>query len=156
MKHRLRVMAAGLWWGSLTGIGFVAVPLLFAHLATPAMAGNMAARLFTAQSWIAVGCALFLLLSTLRRSRDEYGDDGRRLPAESPVALLPILTGLLLALLVEHGVAPRIVARENLRLWHGVGSAMYLLQWLCAAAVLWRLARPDGSHGPGAGHADRA
>ena len=39
---------------------------------------------------------------------------------------------MLLALLVEFAVAPRIVARENLALWHSVGSAMYLLQWLCA------------------------
>ena len=46
---------------------------------------------------------------------------------------------MLLALLVEFGVAPRIVARENLKLWHGVGSGMYLAQWLCAAALLWLL-----------------
>ena len=41
--------------------------------------------------------------------------------------------------LVELAVAPRIVARENLALWHRVGSGMYLLQWLCAAATFWRL-----------------
>jgi len=35
-------------------------------------------------------------------------------------------------------VCPRIVARENLRLWHSVGTGLYALQWLCAAAVLWR------------------
>jgi hypothetical protein len=37
-------------------------------------------------------------------------------------------------------VAPRIVARENLRLWHGVGTTMYVLQWMCAGVVLWKLA----------------
>ena len=31
-----------------------------------------------------------------------------------------------------------IIARENLRLWHGVGSAMYVLQWCCAGIVLWK------------------
>ena len=46
---------------------------------------------------------------------------------------------MLLALLVEYGVAPRIVARENLALWHRVGSAMYFLQWLCAGVVSWKL-----------------
>jgi hypothetical protein len=32
------------------------------------------------------------------------------------------------------------VARENLKLWHSVGTGMYALQWLCAAIVLWRVA----------------
>ena len=50
-----------------------------------------------------------------------------------------IVGGMLLALLIEFAVAPRIVARENLRLWHGAGSVMYAVQWLCAAAVLWRI-----------------
>ena len=47
---------------------------------------------------------------------------------------------MLLALLIEFAVAPRIVARENLRLWHGAGTLMYAVQWLCASFVLWRLA----------------
>lgn len=51
-----------------------------------------------------------------------------------------ILLGLLLALMIEYAVAPRIVARENLRLWHSVGSVMYGVQWLCAGIVLWRMA----------------
>jgi hypothetical protein len=43
---------------------------------------------------------------------------------------------------VEFAVAPRIVARENLKLWHNLGSGMLLLQWVCAGATLWQLARP--------------
>ena len=30
-KARLPLLAAALWWGSLTAIGFVAVPLLFSY-----------------------------------------------------------------------------------------------------------------------------
>ena len=48
---------------------------------------------------------------------------------------------MLLALLIQFGVAPRIVARQNLRLWHGLGSAMYAAQWLCALLTLLRVAR---------------
>ena len=48
-------------------------------------------------------------------------------------------SGMLLALLVQYGVSPKIVARENLKLWHSVGTGMYALQWLCAAVVLWRV-----------------
>jgi uncharacterized membrane protein len=133
MKTRLTLLAAALWWGSLTAMGFIAVPLLFAHLPTPAMAGNMAAQLFHAQSWVSVVCAMVLLV---------YAQKDREAKAGQPQAAIAwIVAGLLCALLGEYAVAPRIVARENLRLWHSVGSALYLLQWLCAAAVLWRAGR---------------
>ena len=134
MKPTLAVFAAALWWGSLTTLGFLVVPLLFAWLPTPAMAGGMAARLFSAQCWVSVACGLLLLL--LSRSKEPVALEGW-----SQGAMVFIVAGLLLALLVEFGVAPRIVLRENLRLWHSAGSVMYLLQWLCAAALLWRLTR---------------
>ena len=50
MHERLPVLLAALWWGSLTTLGALVVPLLFAYLPMPAMAGNMAARLFAAQT----------------------------------------------------------------------------------------------------------
>ncbi|GAC1356687.1 MAG: hypothetical protein NVSMB34_11030 [Variovorax sp.] len=125
-------LAAALWWGSLTTIGLLAVPLLFRHLPSPAMAGAMAARLFTAQTWVSVGCGLLLLVSA--RPNEDRGHASR-----AQAAVVFIALGLLLALLAEFGVAPRIVARDNLRQWHAVGSAMYLGQWLCATVVLWRL-----------------
>ena len=28
----------------------------------------------------------------------------------------------------------------HVKLWHGVGSAMYLLQWICASVTLWKVA----------------
>lgn len=142
MKSRIALMAAGLWWGSLTAIGFIAVPLLFVHLPSPALAGNMAARLFTAQGWVSVVCTL-LLLALSRRG--DGGGDGGEPAALPPATLAAIAGGLLLALLIEYGVAPRIVARENLRLWHSLGTGMYFVQWLCAGWTLWRL----GAQGSG-------
>jgi len=132
--NKLPLWAAALWWGSLTTIGFLVVPLLFVHLPSPAMAGAMAARLFTAETWVTVACSVLLLLAARPRDEEEGG---------SPLhaARLFIVGGLLLALLVEFAVAPRIVARENLALWHRVGTAMYFVQWLCAAATFWRLSR---------------
>ena len=129
-------MLAALWWGSLTGLGFVVVPLLFTHMPSPAAAGAMAAKLFTAQTWIGIACAMLLLLV----SNKKYAL-APVLPAQTAIKF--IVAGLLLAVLVEFGVAPRIVnARAdggNLRLWHGLGSVMYLGQWLCAGLALWRL-----------------
>lgn len=134
----LPVWAAALWWGSLTTIGFLVVPQLFAHLDTPAIAGRMAARLFTAQTWVSVACTLLLLLASRTRGDDEAPASQSALGS----AHLPVLAGLLLALLVELVVAPRIVARENLALWHRLGSGFYFLQWLCAGWTFWRLSRP--------------
>lgn len=132
MPARIAPFAAALWWGSLTAVGFMVVPLLFKFLPTPAMAGHMAAKLFTAQTWVSVACGIVLLL-VLRSNRPAA------LAGRAQAALVFIVLGMLLALLIEFAVAPRIVARENLRLWHGAGSVMYVVQWLCAAVVLGRI-----------------
>lgn len=138
-KGRVAVLAAALWWGSSGVIGFLVVPLLFANLPTPALAGNVAARLFSAQTWMAVACGLLLFFAA--KGEEEGGSSlGWRRGA------LPfVVAGMLLALLSEFAVAPHIVARENLKLWHAVGSAMYLLQWLCALAVLWKVTTPQAA-----------
>jgi hypothetical protein len=53
---RLQTFLAALWWASLTTVGFMVVPMLFMHLETPAIAGQMAAKLFSAQTWLALAC----------------------------------------------------------------------------------------------------
>ena len=125
--QRLELFVSALWWGSLSTLCFGVVPLLFARLGSPAQAGQMAAQLFSAQTWVSVVCGLLLLMAQRRRGQAR--------------GLGWILAGLLLALLVELAVAPRILARENLALWHSLGTAMYALQWLCAGACLWRQAK---------------
>jgi hypothetical protein len=119
--------------GQPVAIGFVAVPMLFAHLPTPALAGFMAAKLFAAQTWISIACCALLLVFSKRKHAE-------KLEQWAQAAIGFVIAGMLLALLVQYGVSPKIVARENLRLWHSVGTGMYALQWLCAAIVLWRVA----------------
>jgi hypothetical protein len=125
---RLQIFLAALWWGSLTTVGFMVVPMLFMHLETPAIAGQMAAKLFSAQTWLAVACGVLLLLAAKRQNLD-------RVHAPSPW----VIAGMLLALLIELAVKPHIMARDNLALWHNLGTAFYVLQWLCAGKVLWAL-----------------
>ncbi len=137
-RSRISILLAALWWGSLTGLGFVVVPMLFIHLPSPAAAGAMAAKLFTAQTWLSVACTMLLLLALNKKEAPALSPSAR-------AAMKFIVAGLLLAVLVEFGVAPRIVnARAdggNLKLWHGLGSAMYLAQWLAAGWTLWCLSR---------------
>lgn len=134
LLDKLPLWAAALWWGSLSTLGFLVVPLLFVHLPSPAMAGALAAKLFTAQTWVSVACGALLLLAA--RPREGEADGGSPLQG----ARLFIVGGLLLALLLEFAVAPRIVARENVALWHRLGTAMYFVQWGCAVLTFRRLA----------------
>lgn len=123
---------AAVWWGSLTTLGFFVVPMLFAHLPTPAMAGAMAARLFTVQTAISAVSGMVLLM--LFRSKMSLT------PVDiAQSATLFVVGGVLLALLVEFGVSPHIIARDNLALWHGVGTGMYVVQWVCAGVVFGKL-----------------
>jgi hypothetical protein len=111
------------------------VPALFMQLPTSAMAGQMAAKLFSIQTWVALGCGMFLMLAS------RSGNEGEGL-GWARGALSFITAGVLLALLIEFAVAPRIVARENLMLWHNLGSGMYIAQWLCAGVTLWKVSNP--------------
>ena len=131
-------MVAALWWGSLTALGFVVVPMLFTYLASPAMAGAMAAKLFTAQAWLSIACTMFLLLVFNKKEATDQSIRGQQ-------AIKFIVTGLLLTVLVEFAVAPNIINAKatggDLKFWHAFGSAMYLGQWLCAGMSLWILVR---------------
>lgn len=130
-KARLPILAAALWWGSLSAIGFLAVPLLFQNAASPAVAGSLAAKLFTAQSWLGIACGALVLMGA-------RGEDGTPTMGWAQGAVAYVLLGMLAALLQEFAVAPRIVARQDLALWHSAGTALYAVQWLCALVVLWK------------------
>ncbi len=130
--RQLPVWLAAAWAMSLTMLGFMVVPMLFVHLPTPAMAGQMAAKLFSAQTWISVACGAMLLMA--------FTSNSLLGPVESAqAATLFVVGGVFLALLVELAVAPRIIARENLALWHRLGSAMYFAQWVCALVVFKKM-----------------
>jgi hypothetical protein len=141
-KARLPVLAAALWWGSLTAIGFLAVPLLFKNAGSPSVAGQLAARLFEGQTWMSLACGMLILMT----ARDE---DGTARMDWANGAVMYVLLGLLAALLQEFAVAPRIVARQELRLWHSAGSLLYAGQWLCALIILWKTTTPRPSRAGG-------
>lgn len=147
--RRLALFLAALWWGGISGLSFVAVPTLFAKLGSPAVAGPVAAHLFSLQCYagLLIGMALLLIL---RRERGRAVDEGAALSADDLARVQRILgtmgfvlLGMILALVQEFGVAHKIVTARasggDLRFWHGLGSLLVLGQWLCAGATLWRL-----------------
>lgn len=134
MKDRLAVMVLALWWGSLTTLAGFVVPMLFANLPSPALAGNLAGRLFSVQNGVSIVCGLLILLTSVQRTRNP-GASG------SYAAIGFASLGMILALLIEFGVSPRILARDQLKLWHTVGSVLYAVQWTCVGLLLWRATR---------------
>lgn len=122
-------LVAAVWWGSLTALGAWVVPLLFAHAPSKALAGGLAAQLFSAQTWVGLLCGVYCLWAQ------------RQLDQRLGLAHAPrvwILAAMMLAAMVEWGIAPRIVARENLALWHSIGTGFWLLQWACLTVHVWR------------------
>ena len=137
LADRLPLLLVALWWGGLTALSFVAVPLAFAHFGSPALAGPYAARLFQLQSW--AGLLISLLLMLWLRARQQR---------DLLQALLPwLLLAALAALLQEFGVAQRILtaraAGDSVVLWHRIGTMLVLLQWACALKLFIRLAARD-------------
>jgi hypothetical protein len=131
-KARLTLFAAALWWGSLSVIGFVAVPLLFRNAPSVAVAGLLASKLFQAQAWLSLVCGIVVLMG----ARDE---EGTATMGWARGAVGFVLVAMLCALLQEFAVAPRILARQNLAFWHGLGTGLYAAQWICAAVLLWKV-----------------
>ncbi|MEZ5662089.1 MAG: DUF4149 domain-containing protein [Burkholderiaceae bacterium] len=154
--RRLQIFLAALWWGGISGLSLVAVPTLFARLGDPAVAGPVAAKLFSLQCWAGLGLGMALLL-LLRRERaagqfpvaGEQIDPQRLADLQRALGTMGLVLGaMLLAMVQEFGVAQKIVTARatggDLRLWHSVGSLMVLGQWLCAGGILWRLTRAGG------------
>ncbi|WP_101047423.1 DUF4149 domain-containing protein [Macromonas nakdongensis] len=142
--HRWPLLLAALWWGGLSGLSFVAVPMAFAFFGNPAVAGPFAAKLFQVQAWMSLVAALTLLVWG-RLQRLQGGEVTARW------VMLPwLLLAALAALVQEHGVAERILTARstggNLRLWHAVGTGLIVLQWLSALRVLCWLASRNGRH----------
>ncbi len=156
LRQRIALLAAALWWGSLSTLGFLVVPMLFAQLGNPPIAGAMAAKLFSAQTGVSLCMGLLMLMAMQPPAHAaqptdtayELEEKMAATPANrASAAMFLIVTGMLLALLVEFAVAPRIVSARatggSLRLWHGLGTAMYVGQWLCALLLLWRQSKPS-------------
>jgi Domain of unknown function (DUF4149) len=113
------LFSIALWWGSLTTIGFIVVPMLFAHLDTAQAAGRMAARLFDVQAYVSLACGVLLLAMHLRMPQDMPGRSDPTQPSPHHTGrsvLVWLLLGLAASQLVQWVVSPRIVVRDNLKL----------------------------------------
>jgi uncharacterized membrane protein len=132
--QHVALLSTALWWGSLSTIGFVVVPLLFAQMPSKQMAGQIAAQLFQYQAYVTWACVALLLAIGFRLA----AKDGQRFSIKKNTMLI---AGLCFSLLVYFVIAPQILTRQNLKLWHALGTALFAGQWLCATVLLWQRGR---------------
>ncbi len=135
-------IAVALWAGGLWVVGFLVAPLLFRHAPDRQIAGDLAGTMFTAMSFVGLGCATYLLVYRV-------ANDGVRALRQpmfwvviAMVALViagqfgvqPILAGL------KEQALPRQVMesmfRDRFATWHGVASILYLVESVLAAGLV--------------------
>ena len=135
-------IAATLWVGGLFAIGYLAAPVLFSQLADRSVAGTVAGAMFSAIAWVGLACGTYLMLFIL------VGKGWRAI--QSGVFWIVLLM-LALTVAGHFGVQPILAQlkadalprqvmesalRDRFSTWHGVSSALYLVQSLLGIALV--------------------
>jgi MFS family permease len=138
----LQAMAITLWIGGMWAIGFIVAPVLFARLGDRVLAGALAGKLFTLIAWIGIACAVYLLVFRIARFGAACLKQG---------FFWVTLLMLVLMLAGEFGVHPVVeslraqalprqvmesVLRDRFMTWHGVASALYVVQSVLGVALV--------------------
>jgi hypothetical protein len=135
-------IAVTAWVGSLLAIGFIAAPLLFARIADRAVAGALAGDMFIFAAWVGLASGSYLTLYLLLVKGWRAFQSGvfwivllmLALAAAGHFGVQPILAQL------KADALPRQVMESALRdrfaTWHGVSSALYLVQTLLGIALV--------------------
>ncbi|MCX7672211.1 MAG: DUF4149 domain-containing protein [Thiobacillaceae bacterium] len=145
LSDLLAVWAAALWVGGLFAIGYLAAPVLFYQLQDRVLAGALAGRMFTLIAYTGMVCGAYLLLHRLLR----FGAGSFK-----QLFFWLVLVMLLLSLGQRFGIQPVMeglkaqawpqdvmdsLFRDRFQTWHGISSAVYLIQSLLGLALLARL-----------------
>jgi hypothetical protein len=127
IRKCLRVLLV-LWAGSLWSLAMWVAPTLFSAQGDRHLAGVLAARLFTIETY--VGAAVVLLAVLLPgRAKFGWGYLAAALQAINQWALKPVM-----ALAHTRGA----VAGLTFGAWHGVSAVIYVLACLAVLVLIWR------------------
>ncbi len=138
----LAAWALTLWVGGLWAVGYLAAPTLFYSLDDRVLAGMLAGRMFGYIAWVGLVCGVWLLLFRLARLGGTALKQG---------FFWIVLIMLLLSLAQQFGIQPILqqlkdqalpkdvmesLFRDRFTAWHGVSSAVYLIQSLLGLAAV--------------------
>jgi hypothetical protein len=135
-------IAVALWVGGLFATGYLAAPVLFSQIADRSVAGAVAGAMFSVMAWVGLGCGTFLMLFVLA---------GKGWRAIQSSVFWIVLLMLALTVAGHFGVQPILAQlkadalprqvmesalRDRFSTWHGVSSALYLVQSLLGIALV--------------------
>jgi len=130
------------WVGGLLTVGYLVAPILFSQLTDRALAGQLAGAMFAAIAWVGMVCAGYLLAYVLALK-------GWRAFRSSVFWL--VLAMLALTLAGHFGIQPILAQlkadalprqvmesamRDRFATWHGISSALYLVQSLLGIGLV--------------------
>ena len=126
LRNALRVLFV-LWAGSLWSLAAWVAPTLFYAQGDRHLAGVLAARLFSIETYVGVGVAVLALLLP-GRTKFVWG--------YAAVALLSVNEWVLKRILAQahaHGTA----AHLSFGAWHGVSAVLYVLACVAVLRLVW-------------------
>lgn len=138
----LAAWALALWVGGLFAIGYLAAPVLFYQLEDRALAGMLAGRMFSLIAYVGMACGAYLLLHRLFR----HGGASLKqaffwialvmllLSLGQRFGIQPIMEGLKAQALPQDVM--NSLFRSRFQTWHGISSAVYLVQSLLGLALV--------------------
>ncbi len=134
MMARIENLVLALWVGALFGVGYLAVPVLFASLDDRQLAGELAGQMFRLVGYLGLGAGAVLLASLFWQ-----GARWRLWVVVAMLALVVVSVFVLQPMMVElkqHGLLPESEAARDFARLHGVSSILYLLTSVLGAGLV--------------------
>jgi len=117
-----------LWAGSLWSVGLWVTPILFSAQSDRHLAGVLAGRIFSIETYVGIAVAMLALLLP-GRTKFVWGYVAAALLAANEWALRPVMV-----MARAHGVA----AGLSFGAWHGVSAVIYLMACLALLVLVWK------------------
>jgi hypothetical protein len=132
-----------IWIGSLWTVGYVVTPTLFETLEDRSLAGLVAGRLFTIESYIGLACGAVLLLSSLLSASEPTRFTWRVGILAAMLTLIGVSEFTIQPLIAELKSQGLSESAEFSRL-HGVSAVLYLVNSLLGLVLVAFSDRPRG------------
>ena len=127
MKHLFRILLV-LWAGSLWSLAAWVAPTLFYAQSDRYLAGVLAAKLFSIETYAGLAVAALALILP-GRAKFVWGYVAAALLAVSEWVLKPLM-----AQAHAHGTAVSL----GFGAWHGVSAALYVLACIAVLRLVWK------------------
>ncbi len=141
------------WVGALLGVGYLAVPVLFASLDDRQLAGELAGQMFRLVGYVGLGTGALLLATYFHLWRDwgkKTWHQWRIWLVSVMIFLVSIGLFVLQPMMIElkqHGLPPGSEQAAQFGRLHGASSIIYLLTTVLGFVLVFAGGRTSGAKG---------